>query len=380
MINHKRLFDLTRRLIAIDSQNPPGNEAAIARFVGSYLRGMGLKPEFIEFAPRRTNVVCRMKGTGTGELLVTPHLDTVPAGKNWKRKPFSAQRERGNIYGLGATDCKGNLACCLEAMHSLAEDRVKLGYDLVFAATADEESGSTFGLEPLLKKRILRPDVAVVLDTDDFDIVVAQKGLLHVKLRIQGKRAHGAYPWLGVNAVTAAAAIVSRVAQERFVFRRNAFLRPPTVNVGTVRGGDKVNVVADWCEVEFDFRFLPGMDHRKLIAGLKRHARRFARRFTVEIEGVQQPYEIRQDHPLVAMLTKAMHACGVRPNITGSEGATVISFFQAAGIPSIATGFGTTGCCHIADEYVKEENLYKGARVIEEFFKTFAFETKGKRG
>jgi succinyl-diaminopimelate desuccinylase len=373
MINRRRLNELIKQLIAIDSQNPPGDESRIARFVGAYLRRIGLEPKVIEFAPNRPNIICRIKGSGNKELLATPHLDTVPAGNNWKRDPFSAVTEKGKLYGLGATDCKGNLACCLEAMHSVVEARVKLGYDLLFVATADEENGSIFGLEPLLKKRLVRPDAAVVLDTDDFQIVVAQKGLLHVKLRIQGKRAHGAYPWLGVNAIDAASRIIQAVTKQKFSYRRNPYLHPPTVNTGTIKGGDKVNIVADWCEVGFDFHFLPGMDHKLLVAGLKRTAQRFAKVVEVEVDGVQQPYEISRSHPLVTKLVGAMRRRGVSPQLAGSEGATVISFFQEAGIPSIATGFGTDGCCHVADEYVVAENLWKGADVLEEFFKTFSF-------
>lgn len=382
MVNRKRLLDLVRELIAIDSQNPPGNESKIGRFVAAYLRRMGLSPECVEYAPRRTNIICRFpKGGRPGkQLLITPHLDTVPAGANWRRDPFKAKEEGGKLYGLGATDCKGNLACALEAMNSLVEARARLGYELCFCATADEESGSGLGLGPLLKKERISPDAAVVLDTDDYNIVVAQKGLLHVKLKVRGKRAHGAYPWLGRNAVEETARIVAAVSGMKFPFRRNPYLRPPTVNTGTIRGGDKVNVVADWCEAEFDFRFLPGSDHKELISALRRQAARFAKRFEIEIEGVQRPYEIATDHPLVTELEKAMRKRGVRPRVTGSEGATVISFFQAAGIPSVATGFGTTGCCHVADEYVVTENLVKGAGILEEFLRAFSFDKKEKRG
>jgi len=373
MINRRRLLNLTRELIAIDSQNPPGNEAAVARFVGARLRAMGHTPEFIAYGKNRTNVLCRVKGTGAKSLLITPHLDTVPAGKGWKHDPFSATLVKGRLYGLGATDCKGNLACCLEAMNSLAEERVKLGYTLVFAATADEESGSRLGLEPLLAKGALRADAAIVLDCEDFEIIAAQKGLLHVTLKVRGKRAHGAYPWLGVNAIDAAARIVCALKERKLSGPRNRYLHPATVNIGVIRGGDKVNVVADWCEVELDFRFLPGMRAGALVRMLKTTARRFAKDFEIVVDGVQQPYVISDTHRLVVSLKKSMEARGLRPVISGSEGATVISFFQRLGIPSVATGFGTTGCCHIADEYVAADNLWKGAGALEEFLKTFSF-------
>ncbi|MGE5309341.1 MAG: M20 family metallopeptidase [Deltaproteobacteria bacterium] len=373
MVNSQRLSTLIRTLIAIDSQNPPGNESAIARFVCSYLRKMGLEPRTVEYAKDRTNVLCRMAGGGPGTLLLTPHLDTVPAGKGWKRDPFNAVLEKGRLYGLGTTDCKGNLACTLEAMNSLIDERVRLRYDILFAATADEESGSVLGLEPLLKDGTLKPDAAVVLDVEDFHIIVAQKGLMHVRLRVKGKRAHGAYPWNGENAIDVMAAILCDLKKFRPAYRKNPYLREPTVNAGTIKGGDKINVVADWCEVELDLRFLPGMRPAALLSGLKTAARRHARKFEVEVLGVQQPYEIGEGHRLVTQMKKAMTSRGIRPMLKGSEGATVISFFQKAGIPSIATGFGTEGNCHVNDEYVKADNLFRGAGVIEEFLRTFSF-------
>jgi ribA/ribD-fused uncharacterized protein len=79
----------------------------------------------------------------------------------------------------------------------------------------------------------------------------------------------------------------------------------------------------------------------------------------IEIEGIQQPYSIEEDHPLVNYMKEAMRKVHVKPIIKGSEGATTITFFQNKNIPAIATGFGAQGCAHIADEYAKIDNLYK---------------------
>jgi succinyl-diaminopimelate desuccinylase len=374
MINKKRLIKLTQQLIRIDSQNPPGDESKIAGFVNNYLNALGAKAKIYEFKRKRSNVIGVLTGKNKKfSLLVTPHLDTVPAGKSWKIAPFGAKIQKNKIYGLGATDCKGNLACALEAINSIAEDRIILDYDLIFAATADEESGSSLGLIPLLDKGILKPDAAVVLDSDDFEIIVTQKGLMHLKVKIQGKRAHGAYPWRGVNAIDIAVNMLKEMKKHKFVYKKNKYLRPPTLNIGTIRGGDKVNIVADWCEFELDFRFLPGMSARELLRDLRNTINKHTKKFKIEIEGIQQPYRIDERHSLVAGLKNAMEQFKVRPVVKGSEGATVITFFQDKNIPSVATGFGSSGCAHIANEYVKIENLYKGARVLEKFLKDYQF-------
>jgi succinyl-diaminopimelate desuccinylase len=374
MVNKNRLIGLTRRLIRIDSQNPPGDEYKIGVFVKKYLAALGLKPKIYEFKKRRANVLVTMEGRNNKHsLLLTPHLDTVPKGRSWHFDPFAAKIHQGKIYGLGATDCKGNLAAALEVISSLVEEKTVLDYNLTFAATADEESGSSLGLVPLLEKGILRPDVAVVLDCDDFSIVVTQKGLIHLKVKIQGKKAHGAYPWRGINAIDSAVKILSALKTYKFEYKKNKYLKPPTLNIGTIKGGDKVNIVADWCEFELDFRFLPGMSEKKILTDLGNTIKKFACNFKVETEGIQKPYHIDESHPLVQYLIMAMRKVRISPKIKGSEGATVITFFQDKNIPAVAWGFGTGGCAHIADEYIRIENLYRGTIALERFLKEYKF-------
>src|SRR3989338_2468 len=331
MVNKTRLIKLTQKLIQIDSQNPPGNESAIALFVKGYLNSLGLEAKLYAFKKGRANIMAVLKGSSLKHsLLITPHLDTVPAGRSWKRKPLAGSIEKNRIYGLGATDCKGNLACALEAINSLIDDKVVLGYNLVFAATADEESGSGLGLIPLLNKGILRPDAAVVLDADDFQIIITQKGLIHLKVKIQGKRAHGAYPDRGINAIDIAMDIIRQVKImfSRLHYVKNRYLKPPTVNVGTISGGVKVNIVAGWGECELDLRYLPGDSAPSLLRAIKGIIRKEAKKFAIEEESVQAPYFINETHPLIKHLNNVMKKNRFRPSIEGSEGATVITFFQ----------------------------------------------------
>ncbi len=373
MVNKKRLIQLTRKLVQIDSQNPPGDEKKIAGFVADYLKRLGINSRVYEFKKNRPNVIAMIKGSGSKSLLITPHLDTVPAGRSWTMGPLSARIKGNKIYGLGATDCKCNISTALEAINSLIEEGVVLPYTLIFAATADEETGSDLGLIPLLNRNILRPDAAVVLDADDFDIIVSQKGLMHMTVKITGKRAHGAYPWRGINAIDIAINAIKEIKKIKFSRTRHKYLRPPTINVGTIRGGDKVNIVADWCEFELDFRFLPGSHAPEIISKVKKILSSYTKKYKVEVQGIQQPYNIEEAHELVSCLKKAARKAKVIARAKGSEGATVITFFQQKNIPAVATGFGSGGCAHAADEFVKIDSLYKGTLLLEEFLKNYNF-------
>jgi len=190
-------------------------------------------------------------------------------------------------------------------------------------------------------------------------------------VQVFGKRAHGAYPDRGVNAIEAAAKVICRLKSMKFKGGRHPLLKAPTVNIGTIRGGDKVNIVADHCEFEADVRFLPGMDPRRIIRAVRGLAASRAKRAAVEVTNLQDPYEVAGGCALVKSLTEALARNGRRPRMKGSEGATVITFFKKKGIDAAAFGFGSTGQAHVTDEYVRVRDLVLGAKVLQDFVVAF---------
>jgi len=377
MINKKRLVSILTKLLQIDSTNPPGNEVAVADYVARDLKSIGLDIKIYSFAKNRPNVVATLKGTwprlraAREALLMTPHYDTVPFGKGWKFGPLGAAIHKGRIYGRGASDDKGNCAVGMEALHSLAEDGVRLQRDIVFAATADEETGSKLGVIPLLKKGILRPKAALIIDSEEFEAIIAQKGLFHCRVQIFGKKAHGAYNWLGVNAIEIAARVINRLKKHQFKYKKHPLLVPPTKNIGTIRGGDKVNMVADFCEFALDIRFMPGMKAQGILKEVKSIIARETRDFKVIIDDIQKPYGIDPQHPFVKTYVDTCRKMGFKADLKGSQGATVITFFQDYGIPAFSTGWGSHGVIHANDEYAEIKTLYNGARVLEAFIKEY---------
>lgn len=377
MINKTRLIALTRKVIRFNSENPPGNEYALGKFIESDMRSLGLMVKTYTFAKNRPNIVATLPGTwpraraAKEAVLLTPHFDTVPIGQGWKYDPLGGQIVNGKIYGRGATDDKGNLACCMELMRSLVEDKVRLQRDVVMAATADEETGSKYGIIPLLDKKILKPKVALIVDSDEYDTIIAQKGLFHSRIQIFGKKAHGAYNWRGVNSIEIAARVINRLKAHQFKFKPHRLLHAPTMNVGVIRGGDKVNMVADFCEFALDTRYLPGMRSTDVINEVKRIVRQETKNFKLIIDDLQQPYEIKAEHPFVKTYVDSARRMGITAKLKGSEGATVITFFKKHGIPAFATGYGTHGTAHTTDEYAKVVALYKGTRLMERFLKDY---------
>lgn len=141
-------------LIRINTVNPPGNEQAACDYLAGVLRQGGIPFEIYESTPGRANIVARLKGDGTMDpILLLAHLDTVGVEEeSWSFPPFSGIQREGAILGRGSIDDKSMVAAFLTALLELKRTGVRLKRDVIFAATADEESGGQFGVRWLLEK------------------------------------------------------------------------------------------------------------------------------------------------------------------------------------------------------------------------------------
>ncbi len=147
---------LLQEFVRIDTSTPKGS-AAGARWLAEILRKQGVTPEIIESAPDRLNVYARIRGKESGEgLLLFNHIDVMPAGEGWQRPPFEGTIGLNMIYGRGTLDMKALTVCQLAAFLDVARTGRPPEHDLVFLATADEETGSQYGMQWIIAHR---PDV-----------------------------------------------------------------------------------------------------------------------------------------------------------------------------------------------------------------------------
>lgn len=359
---------LLQALIKIDSQNPPGNESKIITFIAAYLRRLGVSSKIYEFKKDRPNLVCTVSSLRKKrKILFTPHVDTVPVTGSWRFPPFSGAVYQDKLYGRGATDCKVNVAAALALIAALKEKKITLrNLDLVFAFCADEETGSHYGTIPLAK-HLKGIDYGVILDSDDFNIIVAQKGLLHLRVELTGKEAHGAYPHRGINAVEKAVHILKEILDKGFIYKVHPLLKKPTLNIGRLCGGDKVNIVAGYCFFELDIRYLPSMSEKKVIGQIERIIRKQKIPYKIKIMAHQGPIEISKELIPIKVLRKVLAQRHIKSSLSPSFGATVINYVAQQGIESFAFGFGTKGNAHTKNECVKISNIYKGVEVLVDY-------------
>ncbi len=221
-----------RDLIRLDTSNPPGNEIIAAEYIAGVLRNAGIDPLVIETAPRRGNVIARLRGDGSGApLLLYAHTDVVPAEReHWSVDPFGGVVQNGYLYGRGALDMKGIAAMQLAVFVAIAREAasgaLRLRRDLILAATADEETDANQGIGVLVARHpdLLRAEYALsefggyTLHLDGkrfYPIQTAEKGNVWMRLIAHGQPGHASVP-SAQNAVVVLAQALVALAQHRF--------------------------------------------------------------------------------------------------------------------------------------------------------------------
>lgn len=206
-----------QRIIRMDTQNPPGNEMQVARYLDSTLKGAGIETFLYEPAPGRASFVARIKGSGAKQpLLVMAHMDVVGVEReHWSVDPFGAVVKDGYLYGRGAIDDKGMLAANLETMLLLKRLVVDKGdtlsRDVVMVANSDEEAGGEFGMGWLIANHpeLVRAEFAlneggrtrIVRGAPLYVAVQNTEKVSHVvKVTAHGPGGHASVP-LGGNAI-----------------------------------------------------------------------------------------------------------------------------------------------------------------------------------
>jgi acetylornithine deacetylase/succinyl-diaminopimelate desuccinylase-like protein len=144
-------------LVRINSVNPPGNEAAVAKYISAIFQKEGIANEVLEMAPGRSIVVARLQAgplpDPTNALLLVAHQDTVGVdASKWTADPFAATFRDGYMWGRGAVDDKAMLAGNIATMVQLKRSKARLARDVLFLATDDEEQGGPASIKVVVQK------------------------------------------------------------------------------------------------------------------------------------------------------------------------------------------------------------------------------------
>jgi succinyl-diaminopimelate desuccinylase len=354
---------LLERLISYDTSRDEGIQEAFA-FLKGWLEARSIS--HVQYDRELPSIVAAV-GDGPRTIVWNAHVDVVPG----RSEQFSPWRVNGRVYGRGAYDMKGGLAGMLAALADLADARETIpGVKVKLLIVPDEEreDESAGGkASAFLAEEGHVGDFVICGEPTDLEIGVQSKGVLVLRIDVDGRAAHGSTPWLGENAILRALDLYQRILELPFSTGQSELFARPSINIGRISGGDVVNKVPDHCRIDVDIRYLPNQDPDEVLRQVRSLG---ATAVTPLYELPPAALDPREDH--VRVLREAVRSSGGgdAPAV-GRDGASDAVFFLARGIPSIE--FGPAGGGHHGpEEYVEVESLARYRRALVAFAQRLA--------
>jgi succinyl-diaminopimelate desuccinylase len=328
-------------------------------FLKGWLEGQGIAHRTYEVNGLPSIVAA--VGDGPATLIWNAHVDVVPA----RSEQFSPWQVDGRLYGRGAYDMKGGLAGMLAALADLSQAREMIpGLKVKLLIVPDEESEEDSNQpksSAFLASEGHLGEFVVCGEPTNLEIGVQAKGVLVVRVDVEGRAAHGSTPWLGHNAVLKAFELYRRILQLPFASGSSELYEHPSINIGRIRGGEVVNIVPDRCRMDVDIRYLPNQSPDEVLRQL--------RSLGAEVTPIYEmpPATLDPGEQHVRVLREAVGALeGGEAPAVGRHGASDAVFFLERGIPAIE--FGPAGGGHHGpEEYVEIESLRRYRRILVEF-------------
>jgi acetylornithine deacetylase/succinyl-diaminopimelate desuccinylase-like protein len=363
-LSEPAMVELAKRLIAIPSENPPGNhyEESIGALTDE-LKQLG-------FADARREGACVLASAGTGQriLYFSGHYDVVPAQS---REQFEPRVEGANLFGRGSSDMKSGLAAMIHAAAAVRDEGFLKGGRIGIVLVPDEETAGPRGSRDLDRRGLLGKDAVGMLTPEPTGGVIwnANRGAISLRATMRGKSAHVGRQFEGVNAFESSLTALGRLVE----IKKEVELRETQQNIapaaarksilllgGRVEAGTNFNVTPDFCSFTIDRRLNPeeNLEDEK-------------RRLREALEGFE--VEILQEEPAAATAAESQLGVILRRNtasVTGREssfemcpGLLETRFYAAHGIPAFAYGPGLLTVSHGPNEFVPIRNISQCALI-----------------
>ena len=329
---------------------------------------------------KRVNLFATLKAKKSNSkkpIILSGHTDVVPVSKSWSTDPFKATIKGNKLYGRGACDMKGFIACTLA--YAPIYSKTNLDRDIHFSFTFDEETacqGAPILIEELKKKGI-KDGICIIGEPTNMKIIDAHKGCYEYTTYFEGLAGHSSAPHKGVSAVEYAARYVNKLIElrQKLIDRtpKDSIFDPPysTLQIGGVFGGIAHNVIADKCHVNWETRPVVKEDGVFLNSELDKYANEV---LLPEMKKIYPNSSIKKK--IIGEIigfdrdTKS-DACELVSSLTGDNSREVVSFgteaglFREIGISTVVCGPGSIEQAHKIDEYIVLDELKKCLDLLE---------------
>ena len=372
-------------LVKIKSENPPGDTKECAEYIGSFLESIGIPVDYTTGPQNETNVYSKNQ---SNELLLCGHIDVVPAiADGWDKTPYSGIIDETFVHGRGASDMKGGCAAVLSAAKQFA-DRDETP-NVSFAFVCDEEGGGPNGIRRLIREKIVHPcDCLLAEPTPASAPCIGQKGLFRAKICFNGEPAHSSlYPLNGKSAVMQSAEFLLSLkslyekswevsAQMDEILAHSAeiikaeygkdyspIFRHISYNPGVIRGGERVNIVAQKCVVDVDMRIPWGVSVDTVSAEIKS---RLPESAGIDLYAAAEASMTSPDTKLVRTTCDAVssvYQIQCRPMVQWA--ASDARALRLSGFNAIEYGPGELSTVHGINEKVSITQLHKAVEIYE---------------
>lgn len=353
---------LAQELVRIDTAGH--GEQTAAQLLAGRLARAGARVEIVPYAAGRAHLIAHAGDVGPAPLVLSGHLDTVPAGgQPWQRDPLSGEVADGWLYGRGAADMKSGVAALVTATERHLRTGAP-GRGFVLALTAAEETGCEGARHLVEALELPGGGPLLVAEPTANRIATGHKGVLWLRISASGSSAHGSRPDLGVNAITPLARLAVAIA-DHGVPGEHPVMGPVTANVGTLSGGTRINLVPDSASMTVDVRMVPGVEPARVMARLRELG---GDALEIHVLDDLPPAYCEPDGPFVTMVDRAQRAA-----TGGSERRAPLTYFTDAAILTTALtcsevvllGPGDPAVAHTTDERCEVSQIINAAATYE---------------
>lgn len=388
-LDEEFVTDVLRSLVRINSMNPGGSEAEVARRIAAWLEPSGAAIEFVESLPGRPSLGVRLRGAGSGPTLVlNGHIDTVEIDDPtaWDRDPLAGEVEDGWLYGRGACDMKAGCTTQIAAALHLAPYADRMDGDLVLHFAMGEERSEPGTLS--LVEHGYVGDYGIVTEPTELRVAAAQRGATWYTIRIAGRSIHASQGHLGQNPIHDIPRTLDAIQAYAEAVQRleHPLLPGGSCHATLCNAGVRDTSIPDMCEIVVDRRLLPGETVESERVELERrvHNAFGADADRVSVAVGRQPYEpaeISSDSEFANTVLRAAAGRGCKATeLWGTPFSSDIGvLINQGGVEAVTFGPGNVAEAHCANERVELAQVSTAARVLTDVAKEmFGIDDRGK--
>jgi acetylornithine deacetylase len=384
-----RSLEMIRRLIEIPTVSRDSNLALID-LAHTYLRALGIESRlFFSEDKKKASLHAVIGPKDRAGILLVGHTDVVPVdGQSWTVEPWKLTEKDGKLFGRGVCDMKGFIAVALAFAPEFLRRDLKIPVHYGF--TFDEEI-SRVGITKIvdaLGTNGERPAMCIVGEPTEMTVVIAHKGKKSLRCHVRGFEAHSSLSPHGVNAIEYASELIAYInglqREAAATGRRDDGFDVPftTFNVGVIKGGTALNILAKDCTFQFEFRHLPRDDPDRLFAKIQLYAKETLEPRMHKVHGdTGFTFEEMSSFPAldtapdaeVVRLAKTLARKNEHGKVAFGTEASIVAV--RGRIPSAVCGPGNIDQAHKPDEFCTIEQF----GLCEDFMFRLADHLEGKR-